>query len=581
MSERRRALIIANLDYQDPILRPLISPSEDARELAKVLENPTIGGFEVETLLNENAGTVTKAIEEFLVFSDPKPDDLLLLYFSGHGITDEEGTLYFATTDTQFVRQSVRRASAVSADFVDGVMRRSRSRRQILLLDCCHGGAFAEGMRLKGPLPGLETHFQGRGRMVLTASTSAQFSLEGTSEAGQQQPSVYTRILVEGLKTGEADRDGDGLVSLDDLHDYLVDGVRAEAPQQTPTKSGYVEGQLYLARTFLVRPAELPRNLQNALKDSEVFARRGAVSELGELLRGEHPGLALAARQALEILRDRDDSFRIRSAAADCLTANSVKPSTQATVEPPTTSTTGAGTVSPHTTPVPVSVPSQFPASGRAISITPTSSSGRSEQQPWTSRQRPLLVGAVVTGLLWSVISFADMYLPRWIYMHYYAMLFSPSKRSIYIIAIATFASIRWCIAGLVFAIVLSRSAGELKKIHLALLTLIWPLVLGSTAVFWGWGGRPGIVFAMEQAVAGALTGLVLASALKSSRWGGLLMGAVSFGLIWSSLGVLISTHFSWGGVVFPTFVCGTLLAGLTIWYVDTHAKHSLITPLH
>jgi len=131
MNENRRALVVANFEYQDPILRRLASPPEDAKELAAVLRNPGIGGFEVETLLNETAARVSQKVEEFFVFSDSRPDDLLLLYFSGHGVTDEEGKLYFATADTQFVRHNVRRATAVGADFVDAVMRRSRSRRQI------------------------------------------------------------------------------------------------------------------------------------------------------------------------------------------------------------------------------------------------------------------------------------------------------------------------------------------------------------------------------------------------------------------------------------------------------------------
>lgn len=89
MSETRRALIVANFEYQDSGFRRLVSPVRDAEELARVLGDPSIGGFEVTTLLNENAADVNHKIEEFFIFSEPKPDDLLLLYFSGHGVTDE------------------------------------------------------------------------------------------------------------------------------------------------------------------------------------------------------------------------------------------------------------------------------------------------------------------------------------------------------------------------------------------------------------------------------------------------------------------------------------------------------------
>jgi hypothetical protein len=73
--------------------------------------------------------------------------------------------------------------------------------------------------------------------MVLAASTSRQFSLDGRRDA-EAEPSVYTRVLIQGLETGNADTDGDGLVSLGELHNFLYDHVPVESPEQTPTKGG-------------------------------------------------------------------------------------------------------------------------------------------------------------------------------------------------------------------------------------------------------------------------------------------------------------------------------------------------------
>src|SRR4029077_7750892 len=38
------------------------------------------------------------------------------------------------------------------------------------------------------------------------------------------------------LQTGEADRDGDSYISVDELYDYVVDQVRLDTPNQTPEK---------------------------------------------------------------------------------------------------------------------------------------------------------------------------------------------------------------------------------------------------------------------------------------------------------------------------------------------------------
>ena len=65
----------------------------------------------------------------------------MLLYFSCHGIKDEDGQLYFAATNT---RRKLLDATAISAHFENRVMFRSRSRKQLLLLDCCYSGAFAK-----------------------------------------------------------------------------------------------------------------------------------------------------------------------------------------------------------------------------------------------------------------------------------------------------------------------------------------------------------------------------------------------------------------------------------------------------
>lgn len=321
MAERRRALIIANSNYQDSAFQPLTAPEADASEMARVLGQQEIGGFEVTTMVNEGSNAVNHAIEDFFCFSDPRPEDFLLLYFSGHGITDEEGQLYFATCDTRLEGQRIRRTTAVGAEFVNMNMKRCRARRQVLVLDCCHSGAFAGSMRLKGqPLRSVETHFQGKGRIVLTASTGMQFSREG-GDSDKPQPSIYTRLFVKALETGDADRDGNGQIDLDELHDYLVEQIRAEAPEQTPTKSGYVEGHLFIARTARMRTVALPAHLQSHLSAPRYEMRMAAAYGLRMLLEDQNQAMALTARRALEKLRKEDESQRVRDEAAKYLAA--------------------------------------------------------------------------------------------------------------------------------------------------------------------------------------------------------------------------------------------------------------------
>ena len=333
MDGKRSALIVANYDYEDPGLQLLRAPARDAEALARVLRDPEIGGFEVRTVLNQPAHVANLAVEEF--FAERHPDDLLVLHFSGHGVKDDSGELYFATTDTQLRRLG---STTLSAGFVNRQMSRSRSRRVVLLLDCCYAGAFERGMVPKADKAvHVEEQFGGRGRAVITASGAMEYAFENAelTATSELRPSVFTRAVVEGLETGDADRDQDGYVGLDELYDYVYDRVHEVTPNQTPGKWTFgIQGELHIARRrgSVTKPVALPEGLQQALDQPLGGIRLGAVHELERLLGARHAGLALAARQTLERLRD-DDSRAIASASAAALDSHPVPP--VPTGEPP------------------------------------------------------------------------------------------------------------------------------------------------------------------------------------------------------------------------------------------------------
>jgi hypothetical protein len=106
---------------------------------------------------------------------------------------------------------------------------------------------------------------------VITASDAMQYSFEGGQrvEGAAPEPSPFTRALVEGLRTGEADRNDDGFVSINELFDYLEDRVRQLSPAQTPTKSAFnqvgdwVIAQSMRAPTIRILPASLQEQLKS------------------------------------------------------------------------------------------------------------------------------------------------------------------------------------------------------------------------------------------------------------------------------------------------------------------------------
>jgi uncharacterized caspase-like protein len=264
----RYALVVSNSRYADPSLRPLTAPTEDAKALARVLRDPTVGAFDdVREIVDQPSYTVAKEVQLF--FKERRLNDIALFYFSGHGIKDEDGRLYFAAMDTD---PELLWSTAVRSSDMVAVMSECRSRQQVLLLDCCYAGAISRAMLTKSDKRvGVQERFatEGAGRVVITASDSMQVALEGGRIRGKPTPSVFTHVLVEGIESGEADQNADGRVSLDELYDYVYERVRRISPTQTPTTSSLEKrGEIVIAQNPHARPGVRKPTRARAMKTS-------------------------------------------------------------------------------------------------------------------------------------------------------------------------------------------------------------------------------------------------------------------------------------------------------------------------
>lgn len=322
------ALVIANTEYQDASFAKLTAPGKDAEEFAQVLSDAELAAFDdVQVLLNEGESKIRRSIARFFV--NRQRDDLLLLYFSGHGVRNDQGQLFLAANDTEI---SILDATGIPADFVTHSMNNSRSQRQLLILDCCNSGAFAHGSKSASALGksmGIATAFEGSGfgRVVLTATDATQYAWEGDRVIGNTQKSVFTHFLIEGLK-GDADRDGDGRIHVDELYDYAYEQVVRRTPKQTPGKWSYKQqGDLVLRENLKprdVKPVPLPSDILYYLEHSSSGVRSTGVEELIRLLDGKHLGLARAAQDKLREIAEYDDSLSLRKTANNALMAHGI-----------------------------------------------------------------------------------------------------------------------------------------------------------------------------------------------------------------------------------------------------------------
>ncbi len=315
---KKHALLVGASSFKDARFPRLEKPAKDVASLEKVLRDPAVGAFDdVRSCLDAPSDQLRREIAR--LFSGRAHDDLVLLFFAGHGVKDDFGKLYLIASDTD---RDLLSATAIPAEFITQEMDQSHSRRQVLLLDCCHSGALAEGVRAADATAGALEAFTGRGsgKAIITASDAYQFAWEGGETPAGFENSLFTHFLVEGLRSGRADGNGDGVVTLDELYQYVHDRVLETTPKQTPQwKLADAAGDIEIARNPAPR-APLPDELLQAVKSPLPYVREGVVHELRRILSGSNPALAETARGALEgLASDRDR--RVKAAAEKVLAA--------------------------------------------------------------------------------------------------------------------------------------------------------------------------------------------------------------------------------------------------------------------
>lgn len=286
---------------------PLHCPPNGIAELRDLLINPNVGHFSPENvtaLTNPNVGQIQSAIGE--VFSKCSHRDLVLFYFTGHGVTDETGDFFFTTYETRRLENgALNRGTAVAASFVRNEMSKCNSRRQVAILDCCFSGAFPDGLlAMDDQTVDVKGQLGGEGRAILTAATSTQYALEQKGET----LSVYTRYLVEGLKTGAAVPDDQELIRVGHLHDYIRDKLKTAAAAMSPQIYAAQEGrEIVLAKVQVDNELRFRKLVQQYLRSD------GQISPIGRRIfkkRGNE--WSITPERAEAIKREVTQPFRER-----------------------------------------------------------------------------------------------------------------------------------------------------------------------------------------------------------------------------------------------------------------------------
>ena len=217
---------LSNLDYavadaeavKDMLINKFDYPEENIRYLKDeeaTLSNIKLNLGEVATSANEN--------------------DRILVFYSGHGETlkgaDGSESGYIIPYEG---RQDNPYATGLPMDEILKTCQISKSKHMLFLMDACYSGLMTENVKgLSKPQEQgyLSKVANEKARQIITAGDSDELVIE----RDEWQHSAFTKNLIEGLDTWEADYNDDGYITADELSTYLRENVTEDSDfQQTP-----------------------------------------------------------------------------------------------------------------------------------------------------------------------------------------------------------------------------------------------------------------------------------------------------------------------------------------------------------
>ncbi len=239
-----------------PNIRRLKYAVNDARAFCNhLVEYNQVPKENVVLLLDEEANLtrLRSALGVYLKNKASK-DDMVIIYFAGHGATEREATSpdgdglekYLLPYD---VDPKELYATAMPMEEISRLFSRIRSDRLVFIVDTCYSGASGgRTISVADLRAGISDGFLdritgGKGKIILTASGANEVS----AESDELQHGIFTHFLIKGLQ-GQADSDGDGLITVDEVYTYVSKQVpQATKQEQHPVKKGIVEGPLVLS----------------------------------------------------------------------------------------------------------------------------------------------------------------------------------------------------------------------------------------------------------------------------------------------------------------------------------------------
>ncbi|MEH1163762.1 caspase family protein [Micromonospora sp. CPCC 205539] len=217
---RSTALLIGTATHDQQALEDLPAVRANVTELARLITTGPVDLVALERctqLLDlphprEAGVTIAERCGE--------ADDLLLVYYAGHGLLDDNGELFLALPGTD-PRPDWLKYTAIPFSWIRDAMRESPARTRVLILDCCFAGRALNTMSPVDVENGLADRSEIQGTFTLTATSDnvaaiAPIGAEHTAFTGE-----LLRLLQHGPPVRDGHPDGEAL-TLSAVYRHLV-----------------------------------------------------------------------------------------------------------------------------------------------------------------------------------------------------------------------------------------------------------------------------------------------------------------------------------------------------------------------
>ncbi len=298
----RWAVVIGVRDYEAPGIHDLRFCDKDARALYDALTDPDRGAVPAAQarLLCDGmeARPSRKETLQALAWlrARAKPEDTVLISFSGHGFMDHLGAyLLPCDTDPEALAATGIRTEEFN-QFVDAIP----ARKKLIFLDACHSGGVVKAKDL-GIKPNEHTlpmdyyqklHARSEGRITFTSCKANEVSWESEKD----RHGVFTLALLEAIR-GAADADKNGVITFDETKGYVVRRVAEVAAERGRDQTPQVETIAHTGEFLLARNS-------GVVQDDRFRQRRRQILQSGLAPEEQRFALAIVERERTGALLD-------------------------------------------------------------------------------------------------------------------------------------------------------------------------------------------------------------------------------------------------------------------------------------